>query len=77
MTPDPTGTLGRYDETPHQVKDAFRFLSTPRYVGGYRLGGEFGLTVNLTAKPSAWHRFWMRVCLGWTWVDAPGAENGP
>lgn len=45
-------------------------FTIPVYVGGYQIGGDNGLTVNLTRKPSAWHRFWMRACLGWTWKDA-------
>ena len=31
-------------------------------VGGYDVGG---VTYMLTKKPSAWHRFWVRVVLGW------------
>lgn len=42
----------------------------PIYVGGYRLGPHPSITFNLTRTPAAWHRFWMRVCLGWVWVDA-------
>lgn len=36
-------------------------------VGGYDVGG---VTYMLTKKPSAWHRFWVRVVLGWEWKDA-------
>lgn len=41
-----------------------------KFIGGYQVGGPTGLRVNFRTKPSRWHRFWMRVCLGWTWVDA-------
>lgn len=46
-------------------------VATPIYAGGYQLGGPNGLQINIQRKPSSWHRFWMRVCLGWVWVDTP------
>lgn len=49
----------------------FRAFSAVTYAGGYQLGGVYGLRVNLCRKPSWWHRFWMRACLGWEWVDNP------
>lgn len=36
--------------------------------GGYRLGLILFI---LKHKPSAWHRFWTRIFLGWTWEDEP------
>lgn len=53
---------------------ATHFYSTlvtpPKYVGGYRLGDRrYATRFNLTRKPSAWHRFWTRAFLGWTWED--------
>jgi hypothetical protein len=49
---------------------ALKIVGQAKYVGGYRLGEVGGsFTFNLTRKPSAWHRFWMRACLGWVWVD--------
>lgn len=46
------------------------------YVGGYRLGdGPGTFMFHLTGKPSAWHRFWTRVCLGWRWQDAPVSDH--
>jgi hypothetical protein len=44
-------------------------IKTPNYVGGYRLGGEFGFQVNLTYKPNWFHRTMMRLCFGWEWVN--------
>lgn len=45
-------------------------FSQAKYIGGYRLGtGINTLTFNFTFKPSRWHRFWMRACLGFVWVD--------
>jgi hypothetical protein len=37
-----------------------------KYVGSYNFGG---LGISLTKRPSRWHQFWMRVCLGWIWKD--------
>ena len=54
-----TGTLN--------VSQQRLFIAPPVYVGGYRLGL---FSFNLTEKPSAWHRFWTRIVLGWTWEDA-------
>lgn len=39
------------------------------YAGAYHIGPGPTIAFSLTQKPSAWHRFWMRVCLGWRWVD--------
>ena len=44
-------------------------IKTPNYVGGYRLGGNTGLQVNLTNKPKWFHRTMMRLCFGWKWVN--------
>jgi hypothetical protein len=41
----------------------------PNYVGGYQLGGEFGLRINLQKKPNWLHRTMMKLCLGWEWID--------
>lgn len=43
-------------------------LKIPEYVGGYRLGGEYGLQINFTYKPNWFHRTMMKLCLGWEWV---------
>lgn len=46
-------------------------VSPPNYVGGYRIGNEFGWSCqfNLAYKPKRIHRFLMRICLGWYWFD--------
>lgn len=44
-------------------------ITLPSYIGGYRLGGEQGLQINLTTKPNWFHRKMMKLCLGWEWVD--------
>jgi hypothetical protein len=44
-------------------------IQTPTYVGGYRLGGVYGVTFNFTFKPNWFHRTMMRLCLGWEWID--------
>ena len=49
--------------------DNYATIKTPNYVGGYRLGGEFGLQVNFIYKPNWFHRTMMRLCFGWEWVN--------
>jgi len=44
-------------------------IQTPTYVGGYRLGGEYGVTFNFTFKPNWFHRTMMKLCLGWELID--------
>ena len=44
-------------------------IQTPTYVGGYRLGGEYGVTFNFTYKPNWFHRTMIKLCLGWEWID--------
>ena len=44
-------------------------LKTVQYVGGYRLGEPLGLTINLQYKPNFIHRFFMKKCLGWEWIN--------
>ncbi len=44
-------------------------IQTPTYVGGYRLGREYGVTFNFTYKPNWFHRTMMKLCLGWEWID--------
>lgn len=59
-------TVGRADGSPTPTT-TYILLPQPQYAGGYSVGG---LTISLTTKPSRWHRFWVRVCLGWEWRDA-------
>ena len=44
-------------------------IKTPNYVGGYRLGGKFGLQINFNYKPNWFQRTMMRLCFGWEWVN--------
>lgn len=48
------------------MADTFTFHPDPLYVGGYTMGN---FCFNLRRKPPVWHRFWVRVILGWTWED--------
>lgn len=48
----------------------YPFELTPKYVGGYQIGGPIGLRINFTKKPNWFHRTMMRLCLGWEWVEA-------
>ena len=36
------------------------------YVGGYVM---CNYVWSMTSKPSAWNRFWVRMTLGWKWID--------
>jgi D-serine dehydratase len=45
-------------------------VHAPCYVGGYQIGGKYGLRINFASKPNIIHRTFMRVLLGWEWVDA-------
>ena len=46
-------------------------VSPPDYVGGYRIGKEFGYSYqfDLTYKPNWLHRLFMRTCFGLYWFD--------
>lgn len=41
----------------------------PRYVGGWRIGGSTGLTVNQTRRPRWLTRVLCRWLLEWEWVE--------
>jgi hypothetical protein len=48
------------------------FTSARRQVAGwYRVDTGPGPCISFVfrRKPSAWHRFWVRFFLGWTWAD--------
>lgn len=44
--------------------------SNPKYIGGYQIGGKYGLRIMFEQKPKWIHRKMMKWCLGWEWVDA-------
>ena len=49
-------------------------IKTPKYVGGYRLGGKNGIQFNFTHhKPNWFHRTMMKLCFGWEWVNLKGS----
>lgn len=52
--------------TGHTTQATYSIL-TRQYAGAYQMENVYW---SLTRKPSAWHRFWVRVVLGWTWEDA-------
>ena len=52
-------------------------LSIPVYVGRYQLGGNLGLGIALTKKPTAFHRWGMAFLLGWQWVDYTPSTTTP
>jgi hypothetical protein len=39
-------------------------IQTPTYVGGYRLGGEYGVTFNFTFKPNWYSSYYDEIVLG-------------
>jgi len=39
-----------------------------RKAAGYYVPSS-GLKFGIEKKPSAWHRFWVRVILGWQWEE--------
>ena len=43
--------------------------SIPKYVGGWRIGGLTGLTVNQTRRPGWLTRVLCRWLLEWEWVE--------
>ena len=49
----------------------YTFHALPKYVGYYRIGGDYGLRVSFTKKPIWFHRTMMKLCLGWEWTDGP------
>jgi hypothetical protein len=44
-------------------------IQLPKYVGGYQLGGAFGLRLMFLKKPIWLHRKMMKLCLGIEWID--------
>lgn len=40
-----------------------------KFAGMYRLGGSLGLCISLINKPIFIHRFFMKLLLGWEWID--------
>ena len=51
-------------------------IKSPSYSGAYQIGGAQGLQILLEEKPKFLHRYLMRACLGWVWVDAKEAKGG-
>jgi len=47
----------------------FKTIEAPNYVGGYQIGGLFGIQINFTKKPIWLHRVMCKLVLGFVWVD--------
>lgn len=58
------------------MNDCVISYTSPKYVGGYQLGGKYGLQIMFEQKPKWIHRKMMKWCLGWEWVDAD-IQNNP
>lgn len=46
----------------------YNILSFPQYKSELHIPPDF-VMMSQRPKPNAWHRFWYRVLLGWTWSD--------
>lgn len=44
------------------------------YIGQIEL--TKGAYLSVRKKPCVWHRFWMRVLLGWKWRGQRGEQDG-
>lgn len=47
----------------------YRGIELPKHVGGYQLGGQYGLRIMFQKKPNWLHRKMMKLCLGIEWID--------
>jgi hypothetical protein len=60
-------------ENTHTIKEHLAnvpSLSLSKYVGGYSLGeASCTYTFMFTYKPIWFHRFFMKLCFGFRWVD--------
>jgi hypothetical protein len=55
---------------PYRKGDYFEMHQPPKAVGVYWIGGVgSGVGFHFPKKPCWWHRFMMRVALGWDWRD--------
>ena len=64
MTPDPSA-MGVIDDS------CIRIAAWPTMVGYYWLGPvNCGTGFAMYHRPCWWHRLWMRLLLGFTWMDA-------
>ena len=43
-------------------------IQQPPVAGYYCIGSPpYQTKISMAEKPSWWHRFWMKTCLGWKW----------
>ncbi len=49
----------------------WKIYKQPDFVGCYNINGEktYQTKFHFTKKPKAIHRFFCKLCLGWTWTD--------
>lgn len=59
-----------YPKTAYATPE-YAFITPPKYVGAYRVGGNHGFSIAFTKKPIWIHRTMMKLCLGWEWKDGP------
>jgi len=55
---------------PQESEPTLMFRPNPNVVGGYQMGGQFGISFNLVERPNWLHRFGVRIVLGWIWKDS-------
>jgi hypothetical protein len=54
-------------------KGDIKLLPNPKYVGGYRIGGDAYYTQFMLVRKPIWlHRVMARLLLGWKWIDSGG-----
>ena len=53
------------------MTESYELYAPPKYVGGYRIGqsGNSYFQICLTKKPNVIHRYFMKLLLGWRWVN--------
>ena len=60
----------KLEAVPLDDKVYFTGIALPPVVGYYCLGANpYTTKLRFTERPSWWHRYWMKTCLGWTWED--------
>jgi hypothetical protein len=65
----PYTTDVKYSFENYNFDEKYKFGILPKYVGSYRIGENYGLSISFEKKPNWFHRKMMKLCLGWEWRD--------
>jgi hypothetical protein len=59
------------EKTQRKIYQKLSISKPPIPVGSYEISGykANGMHFYLNKKPKAIHRFFCKICLGWTWID--------